>query len=207
MAKSGKGSSFERGVCVELSKWWSDDKHEDIFWRTSTSGARATTRQKKGQRTSNQHGDVCAIDTDGQPLIDLLTIELKRGYAKNSIQDLIDRLPTAAAQEIEVWINKAIISRKASGSRSWIIIMRKDRRKALVLMPSVLFTRLFPNGIDHYRHELPTLFFFNTKLRILLEKGKRKVKKKGKVKKLMIYGMTLGNFFSAVSRKDIEGLL
>jgi len=41
-----KGSSFEREICTILSKWWTNNERDDVFWRTAGSGARATTRSK-----------------------------------------------------------------------------------------------------------------------------------------------------------------
>ncbi len=57
-----KGSNFEREICKLLSLWWTNDKRDDIFWRTSGSGARATTRSKTKQKTFGQYGDVQATD-------------------------------------------------------------------------------------------------------------------------------------------------
>ena len=67
-----KGSQFERTVCKDLSLWWTKGKRDDVFWRTSGSGARAKTRSKTGEKTFGQYGDVQATDPIGQPLICLL---------------------------------------------------------------------------------------------------------------------------------------
>ena len=77
----GKGDGFERDNDRALSLWWSNGKDEDIFWRTSGSGSRATARMKKG-KTANLHaGDVTAINPIGKTLEDLFLIEQKTGYS------------------------------------------------------------------------------------------------------------------------------
>ena len=144
MAKSAKGSAFEREICTKLSLWWTQDLPEprtDIFWRTSGSGARAKVRGRKGKQTHGQHGDICAIDPIGQPLIDLLTIELKRGYSKHTITDLLDKPEGAAKQVYEKWIEQAEESHVHAGSKSWLLIVKRDRRKELIISP--LFNQAF----------------------------------------------------------------
>ena len=77
---SQKGASFERTICKKLSKWWTDGEHDDVFWRTQGSGARATVRCKQGLETHGQQGDVQSTHPEGQPLLDHFAFELKRGY-------------------------------------------------------------------------------------------------------------------------------
>jgi len=72
-----KGSSFERVVCVNLSKWISHGEREDIFWRSSLSGGRATIARKGGKVLQSQAGDITAIHPSGQPYIDNFYTEIK----------------------------------------------------------------------------------------------------------------------------------
>lgn len=130
-----KGSSYEREVCKQLGKWWSGGIRDDIFWRTSGSGARATVRSAKGQKTSGQYGDICAIDSIGEPLLQVFSIELKRGYSANSFGDMFDFPAKAKKQKWEVFYSQAKASAEASGALYWMLIWRRDRRKALVFMP------------------------------------------------------------------------
>src|SRR5271166_5739903 len=100
-----KGSQFERDICRKLSLWWTQDQsppNDAVFWRTSNSGGRATTRKKLGKKTKGQYGDITAIDPIGQPLIDFVTIEIKRGYNKASIIDLLDKQGKGTSQ-YEKW--------------------------------------------------------------------------------------------------------
>ena len=74
---SQKGSAFERAICRQLSLWFSKGAHDDWFWRTAGSGARAKVRGRKGQRTIGHGGDICSTCSEGEPLIQLLCIECK----------------------------------------------------------------------------------------------------------------------------------
>jgi hypothetical protein len=82
-----KGADFERLVCKELSLWFSEGKTNSLFWRSSQSGGRATTLQKKGENLSIQAGDVAAIDSAGESFIELFFIECKR-YKKLNLDTL-----------------------------------------------------------------------------------------------------------------------
>jgi len=72
-----KGSEFERHISKTLSKWWSKNEREDLFWRTQNSGGRFTVRQKKGFDTHHQGGDICDIHPDGKLFFDVFCIECK----------------------------------------------------------------------------------------------------------------------------------
>lgn len=73
-----KGSEFERQVCKRLSLWVSGMTREDVFWRSSMSGGRATlARRRRKKALETQTGDISAIHPLGQPLLDLFIIECK----------------------------------------------------------------------------------------------------------------------------------
>ena len=73
-----KGSAFERKVCKLLSLWVSDGIRDDLYWRSAMSGGRASVRFKKGgQKSTNQAGDLTAIDPLGKSLLDVFCIECK----------------------------------------------------------------------------------------------------------------------------------
>ena len=137
-----KGSKFEREICGALSLWWSKQAHDDYFWRTASSGGRSTARSKKGKTTANSCGDICATDPEGAPFLKVFAIEVKSGYNKFSIQDILDAPPKAAKQVYEEWIEQAKESSRQSGSLSWLVIFRRDRREALAMLPSSVFYRL-----------------------------------------------------------------
>lgn len=135
-----KGSQFERDVCKRLSEWWAG-KDADIFWRTAMSGGRATVRVRKGHATAHA-GDICAVDNRGRGFTKKITVELKRGYNKATVADLIDKPPTARPQVLEQWIDQAATAARGR-TPYWIIIHKRDRREAVVYFPHLLWLKMF----------------------------------------------------------------
>src|SRR4051812_2899407 len=72
-----KGASFEREVCVLLSKWVTDGKREDVFWRSAMSGGRATVGHRKGKNHSSQVGDISCIHPAGHYFSETFAPECK----------------------------------------------------------------------------------------------------------------------------------
>lgn len=148
---SSKGSSYERELCKQLSLWWTDGAREDIFWRSSGSGARAKVRGRAGRNTAGQHGDVAATDPIGAPFIDTFTVEIKRGYSEHTVQDVFDRGVDGGVQEWERFFAQTIESHKQAGSYSWLLITRRDRRRAMVWIPMIAYQCLRSNELFETR--------------------------------------------------------
>lgn len=72
----GKGSNFERWVCVELSLAVTGGKRKDVFWRSAISGGRATVHNKK-RIDVRQAGDICAVAPEGNSLVNTFYFECK----------------------------------------------------------------------------------------------------------------------------------
>ena len=141
MGKSTKGSRFEREFCERLGLWWTQslpEPRDDVFWRTSNSGGRATTRAQSGKKADIHCGDVCTTDAIGQPFLDVFTVELKRGYNSHTIAHLLDKPNQAAVQLYEEWLVKSEKVRVAANSLAWLLVVRRDRREALVFFPSLI---------------------------------------------------------------------
>ncbi len=132
-----KGQQGERDVAKDLSLWWTHYEREDIFWRTSGSGARATVRQKTNLKTTNSAGDFCYIDPIGKPLIDLLLIENKVGYTK--LIDPLASIDGKKADILEVWYDKARSECASAGRFAPIIIFKRNRKQRCILIPSNLW--------------------------------------------------------------------
>lgn len=158
---TNKGTPFERKICKLLSKWCSGGKSDAIFWRTSISGGRATVRAKKGLETPNSYGDVCAIDPLGIPLMDLVSIELKRGYSKQlTLQDLLDSNQNEPLL-LKFW--KQAERDRVLGKRQWSwLIFQRDRRLACII-----FNRSFWNFLVGYTGNLT----YSKSFRLLLKLG------------------------------------
>jgi len=148
--KARKGAEFEREVCKELSLWWMDGKRDDVFWRTSNSGGRATVRRKKSKSTFGQNSDVQAIDPIGQPLIDVMLLELKCGYSESSFIDWFDGKGHVWLD----WITKIEEEAFESGTPYWGIVWKRKYKKATVTMP-LLFYNEIRIGCGYPKSEVP----------------------------------------------------
>lgn len=137
-----KGPDYEREFCTRLSLWWTGGKQDDVFWRSQGSGGRASSRAKRGRATVGQHGDVAATQPIGEPLIDLMTIELKRGYSEYTVQDMLDRADKNAQQEWERFFYQCITSHEEAGSFAWFMVTRRDRRLDWCWFPKYLLSNL-----------------------------------------------------------------
>ena len=139
MGKAAKGSDFERELCRRLSRWWTGGERDDIFWRTSQSGGRATQRSKKDLKTFGSYGDIAAVDPIGQPLMKMFTIELKRGSSYGTPGDLLDFKPINSKHPWVVCLEQAIRSHEQAGSLAWMMICRRDHRLPVVFLESRIF--------------------------------------------------------------------
>lgn len=206
MSKHSKGANWEREIAKMISSWWSRSGDDDLLWRTHASGARATSRKKRGKKTRGQIGDLCAVDTRAAKLIKCCPISLKRGYMSMSIQDVMDIEERAKTKEFEGWIKECIVHQRDSDAVGWFLLFRKDRRKTLIFMPSDLVWRFNYKT----RHRLLTnrpncLFSIRKKMK------KKKIRKIGSDKywkwwlknNCVTFGIPLEDFLNIVTRDEI----
>lgn len=154
---SKKGSQFERDIAKKLSLWWTDGIRDDVFWRTSQSGGRATTRAKKGKSTANSEGDLCAIDPIGQPLMDRFVIELKKGYNRDSLMDLVDSPTDKLVGVYPKWIKK-VKEQAEKHRKQWLLIVKKDRRREIAIFD--LSTSYHLNMYKHFFKVMHDIYFY-----------------------------------------------
>lgn len=162
-----KGSVFERKMCKMLSLWWTRGKRDDVFWRTSGSGARATTRSKQGKRTHGQYGDVQAVDSIGEPLTKLVVIELKCGYNKGSLADLVYRWDDEKPCLFEKFIRQAekeSAAREGRSNEEWILLVKQDYKEVILLTTQDIWesivrldTDYWIPGVLHFSRESNTI--------------------------------------------------
>jgi len=145
-----KGGQFERDMCRTLSEWWVPGR-DDIFWRSSNSGGRATVRSKKGKGTYGAYGDVAATDPIGKALLKLVTIELKCGYAKMQAQDIIDKPRSRARTILTGWVMQAKKSADLAKSVSWIIIHQRNHRVPMLYCYDKFFGTALPQRLPALR--------------------------------------------------------
>jgi hypothetical protein len=127
MSGHAKGSAFERSICKQLSEWWRPGR-DDIFWRSSQSGGRATIRSRKGKSTAGSYGDIAATDPCGVDLLRFFTIELKCGRSHGFPGDLID----SDCSQFLATIEQAMSAHIAAGSLTWLLVCKRDRRHVMV---------------------------------------------------------------------------
>ena len=163
MAKSSKGAKFEREICKALSLWWSEGKRDDIFWRTPGSGARATTRRKKGKHTADSTADVMSSHEDGKPFTKVCLSEIKRGYSdkhkivKNKksgklgirktkggldFLTIVDKLEKAKEPQVLEWWKKVEQERISTGRKFSFIIFQRDQKRPCIVMNKKLYNHL-----------------------------------------------------------------
>lgn len=85
-----KGSAYERQLCGRFSLWVSNLKRDDVFWRSATSGGRATVRGRFGKSISTQVGDMSCLHPLGQLLLDHFVVEAKF-WRRFNLEELIFR--------------------------------------------------------------------------------------------------------------------
>lgn len=138
-----KGGTYEREVCRRLSRWWTgNDEDDDVFWRSSQSGGRATTRAKSGKTTRGHCGDITAVDGRGQKFVKLITVEIKRGYNRVDPIHLLDRTPKMAQQGFEAFLEQAMSAAVRANTPYWMIIHKRDQRADMVYIPRNLIDAL-----------------------------------------------------------------
>ena len=152
----GKGASFEREMCKYLSLWWTEGKHDDVFWRKRVRSTRKSIDAKF------QLGDIKAERPEGEDLMKMFSIELKTGYSvgrkgkhvKNVPWDLLDIIDfRKGSKDIE---KKTIIkfwrqcTRDAEIDNKYpLLIFKRDFHVPVVCIHSTLFDQ-FENYQGRY---------------------------------------------------------
>jgi len=149
------------------------------------------TRSKLGKKTFGQCGDIQATNPIGQPLMDLCSIELKRGYKGASIADVLDARKGYAKQMWQSFLEQVLIDHVNAGAPYWLLITKRDRREALVFMPWEMCDRLRRETRSKIGGGLPHI---RTCLRL---KSKERI---------LIFGMHLQKFLDRVSPDNIREL-
>ena len=136
-----KGSNFERHISKKLSLWISKGEDDSWVWRTSSSGARAKVRSKSGKGTSNSGGDLKAENIEAFHIFKNCSWELKNGYGNYCILDVLDK-NTKNPKQVEKFYIQAKEDANSSKKKYPILILKRDRSKEIILMPTKLFTLL-----------------------------------------------------------------
>ena len=129
-----KGAKFERDVCKQLSLWLSDGKQDDLLWRSSMSGGRATLGIKLGNyHRKQQAGDISPISVLGSHLLERFYIECKF-YRDLQLANLIVDKPSKLVTFFEETKEQAAKYKK----QPWLIA--KQNRMPVLLVTQYMFT-------------------------------------------------------------------
>ena len=191
----GKGSQYERDVCYKLSEWWTGKKDSSVFWRTSMSGGRATVRQRKGKQTTGHYGDICVTHPSAEKLMRLVTIEVKRGYNKDSMFNLLDKQSNRKPSGFEEWLLQASKAAYLADSEYWMIIARRSQKQAMIYFPMKLWYDLTED--ESMRDFYPFPF-----VSVACE-----VKVKNKLKPFVFVGMLFEEFLAKVPVKIVRNVI
>jgi len=144
-----QGGNYEREIASLLSLWYTKNKRDDIFYRSHSSGGRATNRKKAGKELEGQYGDICATDPSGKPLIDAWVCECKHGYGEKlkvkvgkkiktfdrqwCLLDMLDSEQKVSVL-IKLWRLAKKEARDAGRGKESILIMQRARRASIIAM-------------------------------------------------------------------------
>jgi hypothetical protein len=140
MSKSQKGSQYERDISRQLSIWWSEGKEDDWFWRTDTSGGRATTRAKSGKATANAVGDLSSRTPEGDIFLREYIVEIKRGYNDLEVIPLLDK-NNFKSNHLVVWWEK-LYREACQTSRKPLLIFKRDRAHACIVISNNVYLEM-----------------------------------------------------------------
>jgi len=145
MRKGGggaKGRQFERDISRILSLWISDGINEDIFWRTDASGARATTKSKKGKSLPFGAGDIKHEEEEGKIFTDIFLVEVKRGYGEKI--DFLNFIDKPKTKNIFLdWFNKAQKECDFHNKKVPLIIFKRNNGLICAAFSNVLYNMPF----------------------------------------------------------------
>lgn len=131
----GKGQDWERTLSKWLSLWLTDGDRDDVVWRSTTSGARATVRARQGRRTSGQYGDLTWTDPGVSPFFEWVTVEAKKGYTGMDLLSLLDGKQSTGNHLLEQFITQARDASSSAGVPYFMLVLYRDRHAPVVLFP------------------------------------------------------------------------
>ena len=156
----GKGGDFERDVAKDLTLWLTGKKKPYKFWRMPGSGGLATIHEE----CVDLSGDIRSLDSDGEFLTDIFSIECKNGYPKTSFWQHFKNIKHFNIKEF--WIqccNDAFKSDKKP-----MLVYRKKGRKPIVGIDYTTFVDIemitkLSSVILNWNDELDSVVLFDYK--------------------------------------------
>ena len=204
-----KGSAFERDMCRAFSLWYTSNQVDDLFWRTSGSGSRATNRAAAGNDlTKYQHGDMTFIRPEGQALLDYFSFEFK-SYSGIDFHGIFHTISPDKSL-LSFWA-KGVRDAEVSG-RVPILVTKVIRGKPVIWFPSAMLSVFTSAGYGviadrGFQFWVPISQVVTKRTYPRRKKGAKKAKKgKGKPKietydlpePQHVVGISLESFFSCL---------
>lgn len=145
-----KGGEFERLICRKLSKWVTGSERPECFWRSASSGAKATQ-----DGISGQVGDIIAIDhkhhMDQFDLTRRFIVECKSH--KDFRWDFLIDSHYDKSNICKWWME--LMSKCLEHGKMPMLIFKKNNSPIYVAMHNCVyrtFTKYRPYNIDHLNY-------------------------------------------------------
>lgn len=135
-----KGGANERAKCKDWSLWWSDGRRDDVFWRTSGSGARARVRTNAGKATAAMFGDMHAVDDEGLPLVRTCVFEFKKGYPDLGVLCCLDGKRKKPV--LHEFFEQVMQDADDAGGLYPVLVVHRDYRRPVMFIPDELYNKL-----------------------------------------------------------------
>lgn len=162
-----KGNKFESDIAKQLSLWISNNERDDLLFKTSGSGSRATHRMKNNQCTANSCGDLGYLDAVAEPYMKDYLFELKSGYTQKSkivkdkksgklvirktgrhfsLADLLDGWSRGAKPLLVEWLDKAKKEAEQHDKKNFVIIYSRDYKDSCIVFQKDNFKEIEKNN-------------------------------------------------------------
>lgn len=166
MAKSSKGSAFERELSRILTVWVSGQENPVLFWRVPASGGCLTRNINIGEAFS---GDIRSLHPDADWVTQIFSIEAKNGYPaasfdkhlKDNKTDDIKSFWSQASRDAKIVNKIPLLIYRKKGLSPWIGVTKEvkdliDEKHQKTLR----FVHLGWNTVD----DLEDIYFFDMKM-------------------------------------------
>lgn len=144
MAKNrgAKGAQFEREICRQLTKWATGKPKPELFWRTATSGAKATMEIQAG-RTTHMGGDLGALHPMVFWVTDAFNFECKNRASFGVLPHFL-----LHNTKLFSWWAQCVADAEANNKIPWMVFKEKNS-SVFTAVPVGYFTP--PQGVGHHR--------------------------------------------------------
>jgi hypothetical protein len=174
-----KGAGFDIKICRALSKWINGIEQPEIFWRTATSGGRASRAAKLGMNVG-MHGDIMSLDEKGKWLTNVFFFECK-SYSKIDFSLFLEGKGNVVA-----WWKKC--TQQAKDANKWpVLIMKQNGSDTYVMFFTDMsmfseFTLQDVSRIEIKNEERVTIVPFSKFLSVVAPKALKTFFSRGKRK-------------------------